>query len=58
MRATDGMRIHGARIAVELARGRVRERDDNSCFRCGRDGHWARDCREKNNVRRSSPRYR
>ncbi|KAI9597352.1 hypothetical protein BDF19DRAFT_296282 [Syncephalis fuscata] len=44
IRATDGMRLNGSRIAVEKSHGRVRDRDDNTCFRCGGEGHWARDC--------------
>lgn len=50
LRATDGMRFCGTRIIVEWAKG-TRDRSDrdrgsrsNECFKCHREGHWAREC--------------
>lgn len=43
----DGMRFLGGRMVVEFAKGPGRrgERSSNDeCFRCGKVGHWARDC--------------
>ncbi|KNC84932.1 hypothetical protein, variant [Sphaeroforma arctica JP610] len=42
MKAEDGREIRGARIAVEWAKGPKTKNDD--CFKCGRGGHWAREC--------------
>jgi len=59
LRELDGTEILGHRVVVEWAKGRRRgpsERD--KCFRCGREGHWARDCHNTptRGYRRSSSR--
>jgi len=55
LRDLDGTEILGHRVVVEWAKGRRRgpsERD--KCFRCGREGHWARDCHNASSSRRRS----
>ncbi|KAJ2901185.1 hypothetical protein IWW38_000150 [Coemansia aciculifera] len=40
----NGMNVDGDRMVVEFAKRPARKRDDNSCFRCGQEGHWSKDC--------------
>lgn len=41
----DGrFQIDGHPIVVEWAKGSGRRSNSDECFRCGRTGHWARDC--------------
>ncbi|KAI8609495.1 hypothetical protein BC830DRAFT_1213690 [Chytriomyces sp. MP71] len=51
LRETDGKELpdFGARLVVEWAKGSGGKREggsSNECFKCGKEGHWARDCRE------------
>ncbi|KAJ2609534.1 hypothetical protein GGH99_007060, partial [Coemansia sp. RSA 1285] len=40
----NGMALDGESIVVEIAKKPARKQDDTACFRCGNEGHWARDC--------------
>ncbi|KAJ2787917.1 hypothetical protein GGI15_000336 [Coemansia interrupta] len=56
LKQCNGMSIHGENIVVEFAKGAARSRDDNTCFRCNKEGHWARDCPDSRRGGRSRSR--
>ncbi|KAI8144589.1 hypothetical protein BJV82DRAFT_656401 [Fennellomyces sp. T-0311] len=39
--------VHGKDLVVEWAKNGGRRPNENECFNCGKEGHWAKDCREK-----------
>ncbi|KAJ1659141.1 Serine/arginine-rich splicing factor 1, partial [Dispira simplex] len=43
-RALDGYRLGGAELQVEFAKHGKREDDGSGCYRCGRRGHFQREC--------------
>ncbi|XP_062892180.1 RNA-binding protein 4B-like isoform X1 [Mobula hypostoma] len=48
IRGFDGTEFKGRRIHVQLSRSRLRTQpgmgDKNGCFRCGKEGHWSKEC--------------
>ncbi|KAJ1729104.1 hypothetical protein LPJ61_003689 [Coemansia biformis] len=43
LRKCNGMPVCGEDIVVQFARAAARKRDNNNCFRCGREGAFARE---------------
>ncbi|XP_078389033.1 RNA-binding protein 4B-like isoform X1 [Cetorhinus maximus] len=48
IRGFDGTEFKGKRIHVQLSRSRLRTQpgmgEKNGCFRCGKEGHWSKEC--------------
>ncbi|KAJ2395850.1 hypothetical protein GGI05_001390 [Coemansia sp. RSA 2603] len=38
LKQCNGMTVQGEQIVVEFAKGAARTRDDNTCFRCNKEG--------------------
>ena len=56
LRAENGARFGDGHIVVEWAK--ASRRGTNECFKCGKEGHWARDCPDAGGRRRSRSRSR
>ncbi|KAI7850303.1 hypothetical protein BDC45DRAFT_246189 [Circinella umbellata] len=39
--------LNGKDLVVEWAKNGGRRPNENECFNCGKEGHWAKDCQEK-----------
>ncbi|KAG0172315.1 hypothetical protein DFQ30_010727 [Apophysomyces sp. BC1015] len=50
--AEDAMTgVNGTELVVEWAKNGGKRPGENECFHCGKEGHWARDCRERGRDR-------